>query len=90
MPEPARPAISISRVRNRVVVTLRGALDDYAAPLLHPLLRDLIDGQGNLHVVIDLRDVLTIDQAGMGMLAGISERMRHHGGRIEFTGADLP
>lgn len=90
MPESAGPVISISRVRNRIVVTLRGALDACAAPLLHPLLRDLIDGQGNLHLVIDLRDVVTIDQAGMGLLAGASEQMRRHGGRIEFTGADIP
>jgi anti-anti-sigma regulatory factor len=48
------------------------------------------DGQGNLHLVIDLRDVVTIDQAGMGLLAGAAEQMRRHGGQIEFTGADIP
>lgn len=85
--EAAGPPISISRALSRVVVTLHGTLDAHAAPRLRPLLLDLIDGQGNLDVVIDLRDVAVIDHAGIGVLLGASERMHHHGGRIEFSGA---
>lgn len=73
-------------VLSRVVVTLRGALDASVAPRLRPLLWDLIDGQGNLDVVIDLRDVVVIDPEGIGLLMGASERMEQHGGRIEFRG----
>ena len=81
------PLISISRSSSTVIVTLHGALDAHAAPRLRPLLLDLIDGQGNLDLVIDLRDVAVIDPAGIGVLIGASERMHHHGGRIEFSGA---
>jgi anti-anti-sigma factor len=87
--EPSRSAISISRALSRVIVTLRGALDARAALRLRPLLWDLIDGQGNLDVVIDLRDVVVIDPAGIGLLVGTSERMHQHGGRIEFSGVHL-
>jgi anti-anti-sigma factor len=85
--DPSRPAISVSRALSRIIVTLRGALDVSAAPGLRPLLWDLIDGQGNLDVVIDLRDIVVIDPAGIGLLVGTSERMHQHGGRIEFRGA---
>ena len=85
---PSRPAISISRSLSRVIVTLRGVLDGSAAPRLRPLLWDLIDGQGNLDVLVDLEDVAVIDPAGIGLLVGTSERMRRRGGRIEFSGVD--
>ena len=52
-----------------MVVTVHGELDRQRAAHLDLVLADLIDGQGNLSIIIDLRDVTATaadnDRAGL-------------------------
>lgn len=53
----AARSIAIRRALGRVVVTVQGELDRQRAAILERLLSDLIEGQGNLDVVVHLTDV---------------------------------
>lgn len=61
-------SFEISRIAGRVVVSAHGTLDSAASPILDRALRDLIDNQGNMAVVVDLADVTMPDQACTGVL----------------------
>lgn len=79
--------VSISRALGMVVVTVHGAIDAQMSEQLRHLLADLIDNQGNLDVVIDLRDVDMIDLTGIEVVVEASERMRCKGGRLVLSEA---
>lgn len=49
--------MAVGRHMRTVIVTLHGNLDLSASVLLAGVPRDLIDGQGNMAVVVDLADV---------------------------------
>lgn len=74
--------IEFSRVRGRVVVHLRGELDVSTTQVLRQRLIDLIDGQGNLSVVLELSGVTFIDSAGIGLVVGAHRRLREKGGSL--------
>lgn len=61
MEQQQRPSTSIDRIGSKVIVSIRGSLDSEATPLFAHFIEDLIDGKGNLNVVIDLRDVPSVD-----------------------------
>jgi anti-anti-sigma factor len=83
-------AIVIGRFRGTVIVTLHGALDLSVSAGLGRMLHDLIEGQGNLSVVVDLRDVGRIDSSGVDVLGSASDQIAARGGELrlgEPTGA---
>lgn len=79
-------AIVVGRFLGTVVVTVHGKVDLIKAAALAGVLDDLIDGQGNLAMVVDLRDVSWIDGAGMHVLASAMERIETRGGELRLGG----
>ncbi len=78
--------IVIGRFQSTVVVTLHGALDPGMSAELGCVLDDLIDGQGNLAVVMDLRDLRRIDCSGVEALRAAARQMAARGGRLRLAG----
>jgi len=76
----------IGRFLNTVVVSAHGALNLSASEDLAGVLRDLIDGQGNLAVVVNLADVCGIDQSGADVLAAAANRIATRGGQLQLAG----
>lgn len=75
----------VGRALGTVVVTLRGELDGSGSVYLAALLDDLIDGQGNLDVGIDLRSVGSIDCASVEALAVAAHQLARHGGQMSLA-----
>ena len=85
MEQQHRSSMSIERAGNKVIVSVRGVLDAQATPLFGHFLEDLIDGQGNLDVVIDLRDVASVDPDTVDVLVHAAGRMKSRGGSLVLT-----
>jgi anti-anti-sigma factor len=81
-------SVAIGRREHAVVVALGGDLEGSAVSELGHLLEDLIDGQGNLEVVIDGRGLARADLLGTGVLAAAAERARRHGGSFTVVPSD--
>ena len=79
--------LSISRALGNVVVTLHGHVD---ADVLDHALTDLAEDQGNLRLIIDLRDASSIDQPSVLVLTRASERVRERGGDLRLSGPREP
>lgn len=73
---------AIGRALGTVVVTLHGEIVAAVVPELRAVLADLIDGQGNLSVAVDLRDVQRVDPLAMAVLTGAGESCRKRGGSL--------
>ena len=69
-----RCQISFRRLGRSVVVSLSGALDGAAAHRLYPLLLDVIEGQGNMGVVIDRSGLHEIDATAASVLSDAEAR----------------
>lgn len=82
----SRDAIVVGRFLGTIVVTLHGNVDLIKAAALAHVLHDLIDGQGNLAVVVDLRDVPWVDGAGVGILTSAASRIETRGGELRLGG----
>jgi anti-anti-sigma factor len=82
-PDPAK--VVVGRYQRTVVVTVHGGLDHPRAANLGHILADLIDGQGNLSLVVDLRDATAAGAAWVSVLAEASERARRRGGAITLS-----
>lgn len=80
-------SLAVSRVRGTVVVTVRGDLEVSGSEQLGQVLGDLIDGQGNLAVVVDLTDATSIDPMGMKLLVEAANRAYAQGGRLTISEA---
>ena len=78
----------VARVSGTVVVTACGVLDGAAAELLGDALVDLIDNQGNLDVVVDVRDLREGPQADLGVFATAARAATRRGGTLVL--ADPP
>lgn len=85
-PEPSSPvqhfSIVIGRQLGTVVVTVHGDLDVARAGHLGNILADIIDGQGNLSVVVDLHDATTSDADSLLVFTEAAERARRRGGTV--------
>ncbi|MGH9149464.1 MAG: STAS domain-containing protein [Acidimicrobiales bacterium] len=81
---PPQLRIAISRAMGTVVVTVHGDLDVAGARHLASVLADLIDGQGNLAVVVDLRDAGGPDPAAVGVFAAAAENATRRGGVLSL------
>lgn len=78
-------SIVIGRYRGTVVVTVHGELGPTRAAHLGNMLTDLIDGQGNLSVIVDLHDATATDAASVSVFADAAERAGRHGGVITLS-----
>jgi anti-sigma B factor antagonist len=76
--------LAIRRALGTVVVTVHGDLDPPAAAQLDRVLADLIDGQGNMTVVVDLRDAQAADAGGLSVFIGAAERASRRGGSLSL------
>lgn len=76
------PAVAIARAQGTVVVTLVGTVDASGAEWLEHLLVDLIDGQGNRSIALDLCKVGAVDPAVLALLVSVSGRVLRSGGRL--------
>lgn len=76
----------VGRFLSTVIVTFHGRIDLINAVALADVLDDLIDGQGNLAMVVDLRDVHWIDGAGVRVLASAAARIESRGGELRLGG----
>jgi anti-anti-sigma regulatory factor len=75
----------VTRALGRVVLTLRGPLDRRDAAHLEAILRDLVDDQGNLHVVVDLLQVDSVTPEAIEELRRASRSMAAHGGTLVLS-----
>ena len=68
-----------------VVVTAHGHLGASEADVLQAVLADLIEGQGNLKVVLDLHDVSGIDRSSLQALVAAVDAAAQLGGELTFA-----
>ncbi len=80
-------AIGIGRSLGTVVVTLVGPVDTPAATRLAATLSDLIDGQGNLAIAVDLSDVRRVGPSGLQVLSDAAFDLERRGGRLSLCEA---
>lgn len=74
----------LGRAGGAVVVTLHGVLDDGDAALFAYLLADLIGGQGNQAVVVDLGDLRHADPSGLEVFAAAALWAEGCGGTLRL------
>jgi anti-anti-sigma regulatory factor len=84
-PSSQRP-FRVSRESGAVVVTVDGDLDLPRSIRLGATLGDLIDGQGNLAVGVDLRRVPHVDPRALGVFAAAARLASIRGGSLTVTG----
>jgi anti-anti-sigma factor len=70
----------------RVVVTVEGALDVHTAPELRHRLLDVIEGQGNRRLVLELQGMTSIDRAGVAVLVDALKRLQRNAGTLVLSG----
>jgi anti-anti-sigma regulatory factor len=88
--EPGALRIGIARMAGVVVVDVHGHLDQRAVAQLHHVLEDLIDGQGNLSIVVDLRDAASGDAASAPLFSWAVDRAARHGGTLVLSEPPVP
>ena len=66
---------------------IHGPLDVNNAQELDDRLADLIDGQGNRQLVLDLAGMTHVDSAGLHVLVGALRRLQRSGGGLVLSGA---
>lgn len=79
-------SLAFSRALGKVIVEIHGALGADRAQELKDRLVDVIDGQGNRQVVLDLRGTTHIDPAGFKVLLEALRRMQSMGGDLVLSG----
>lgn len=77
-------SFAVSRAMGTVVVTCHGAVDDGAATHLGAVLFDLIEAQGNLEVVLDLRDAALVDATDLAPFDTAAGWSLGRGGRLRM------
>ena len=85
-----RSSIVVGRYLGTVVVTVHGELDLTRASHLGNILADLIDGQGNLSIVVDLQDATATDADSLWVFTEAAERARRRGGTMRLNEPPTP
>jgi anti-anti-sigma factor len=80
-----RSAVVIGRYQGTVVVTVHGELDRRRAADVGRMLADLINGQGNLSVVVDLHDATATNADRVSVFADAAEWVRRRGGVMTLS-----
>ena len=83
----SRFSLVFGRSLGRVVVHIHGALDAATAGQLRHRLADLIEGQGNRQLVLDLRETTLIDARGLSVLVDAHKRIQRIAGSLVLSGA---
>ena len=83
-------SLVFSRALGKVIIHIHGALDASTAKELKDRLVDIIDGQGNRALVLDLRDMTTIDAAGFSVIVDALKRMQKKGGELVLSAPTPP
>ena len=68
-----------------VVVTARGPLDATSGAVLKDILFDLIEGQGNLRVIVDIHDMAVVDPSSLNVLVEAATLATGRGGRLTLA-----
>ena len=86
-PRPLGPTsrFSITRAGGTVIVAIQGQIsfDDWAR--VDAVLRDLIDAQGNLDVVLDLCEVAYMQRDAVPLIVNAAHQAHTHGGRLRLA-----
>ena len=82
-----RSGIVVGRFRGTVIVTVHGPLDEPRAGDLGYVLADLIDGQGNRSLVVDLHDTSAPDHQWLSVLTDAVARARRRGATLRLNQA---
>lgn len=69
----------------KVVVTIQGRVDRDIASVLHQLLVDLVDNQGNLDVALEFRGTSSIAVESLELIANAAKRVRGRGGALSIS-----
>ena len=77
--------LTIRRDGDDVVVAVGGDLDLASAPAVARAMRDLIEDQGHLDVVLDLREVSFIDSIGVRAILEARSALCGRNGRFTVT-----
>ncbi len=77
-------AFDITRDMGVVVVTAHGRLDATSGAALRAVLVDLIEGQGNLRVVVDLHDASVVEPSIIEVLVAASASAARRRGELTF------
>ena len=83
-------SIGFRRAGGMVVVDVAGELDLYTAPVLRDRLLDVIEGQGNSFVAVDLGAVGFMDSTGVHVLVQALRRVRERGGDLQLARVPSP
>ena len=78
-------SIGFRRAGGTVVVDVAGEVDLHTAPVLRDRLLDVIAGQGNRFVAIDLGAVGFMDSTGIQVLVQALRRVRERGGDLQLA-----
>ena len=81
-----RAGVSIARAGGGVLLTLRGVIDSATAGWLEHLLEDLVEGQGNRTVSVDVRRVTAVHVSVLDLLVRSSQLAAARGGRLIVRG----
>lgn len=73
-------SLDFARKGRSVTVAVHGEVDGPSTAVLRGLLLDIVEGQGNLSVHLDLSDMTFIDSAGLTMLLDMHRRALERGG----------
>ncbi len=77
--------IGIGRSGGTVVITIHGVSGQEDWARIDALLRDIIDAQGNLDVVLDLGEVATLESDAAPLILYAAHRAHSHGGRLRLA-----
>ena len=83
----SRFSLAFGRSLGRVVVAIAGVLDASTAGQLSHRLADLIEGQGNRQLVLDLRETTHIDARGLSVILDAHKRIQRNAGSLVVSGA---
>jgi len=76
---------SVSRIGGTVIVTIQGEIGFADWSRINPVLWDLIDDQGNLDVVLDLCEVVSLEREAVPLIVHAARQARRHGGRLRLA-----
>lgn len=78
-------SIGIGRSGGTVVITIQGVNSQEDWARIDAVLRDIIDAQGNLDVVLDLGDVSSLESDAAPLIVHAAQRAHSHGGRLRLA-----
>jgi len=83
----SRFSLVFGRSLGRVVIEIGGSLDATTSGQLKHRLADLIEGQGNRQLVIDLRETTLVDSRGLAVMVDARKRIQRNAGSMVLSGA---